>query len=442
MDKKTKKDFLPKFNENLIKFLNHIDSLNESLPLVMALINLKNASQIKDLNSYIEQKKIVKNKEKIQESLENVSKTEEVFEIKIDDYIIFEELQNKLQVSTLAYKVIPQSFLVSLISQFDSFIGNQIKEIFSLLPEMLNSCDKNINYSKLIEFSDINEAKEYIIEKEVESVLRENHIYYFEWLERKLDIPLRKNLSIWATYVEITERRNLFVHNDGKVSSQYLTVCRKNDINIENAQIGKILDVTPEYFKDAYECLYELSVKLTHVIWRKLLPNTIDVADDKLNDICYNLMRKENFKLSDILLDFATITLKKHFNEATKNVFIINKALSKYLANFKDEAYNIISLKDWSASSNTFKLAVAVLKEEYEDVYSIMRSIGTSNEIPKHAYQIWPLFKVIRNEKLFLETFRDIFSEDYKVIERPKPAMLKLLAMRDKPKKRITKPSR
>ncbi len=34
-----------------------------------------------------------------------------------------------------------------------------------------------------------------MLEKEIESVLRESHSEHFFWLEKKLDIPLRKGLK-------------------------------------------------------------------------------------------------------------------------------------------------------------------------------------------------------------------------------------------------------
>ncbi|MCG7859183.1 hypothetical protein MD537_19565, partial [Flavihumibacter sediminis] len=133
----------------------------------------------------------------------------------------------------------------------------------------------------------------------------------------------------WEKFVEITERRNLFVHCDGVVSSQYLSNCRGAKVKFEKQiQVGEKLDVSPEYFDLAYKSLYEISVKLTQVIWRKLLTNDLEKADESLNDICFELLKNRHFDLADILLDFATNVLKKHHNEETKNVFIVNKALS------------------------------------------------------------------------------------------------------------------
>jgi len=420
----------PQFNKILSDFLEEIISLNETLPLVMALISVKDKQKEKELNEFIKKRTIKKDKTTVQDSTEPSEKEEEdIVSLNIADYIQFEELQKNVNVASIAFKVVPRSFFVSLISQFDAYIGNLIKKIYELFPEKLNECEKNLSFSQLMEFSSINDAKEYIIEKEVESVLRESHTFHFEWLEKKLSITLRKNLPIWQTFIEITERRNLFVHNDGHVSNQYLSVCKKNKVQLSSdIKVGDILHVDSDYFRIAFECIFELSVKLNQVIWRKLIANDIQNADDALNDICYELIQKEEFHLADILLDFATNILPKHYNEYYKNVFIINQALSKYLAGNKEDSDNILKQKDWSASNNSFKLAVSVLSEKYDKAIDIMRQIGLSDDVPRHSYQTWPLFKRIRESQDFLNAYKDIFNEDYRIIERPTKKILMMIS--------------
>jgi len=427
--KKTSEIKYPDFGGNLIQFIDHIDSINETLPFVMALIGFVDKEREKELQDFIKTKNLQKETTTVKDTTDVTDKKEEeVVSIKMEDFLVFEGLQNNAQVSSLAIRLIPESLFVALISQFDAFIGKLIKTIFELHPEKLNSSEKNINYSKLTEFKSLEEAKDFIVEKEVESVLRESHSFHFDWLEKKLDMPLRKDLPIWLTFIEITERRNLFVHNQGEVSTQYISICQKLGISIEpNLKAGSKLYVSNAYFEKAYVCLYELSVKLTHVIWRKLIPADLEKADESLNDICYKLLHEENYELADILLHFATILIKRHHNEINKNVFVINKALSKYLAGKKDECDEVLKSKDWSACSLNFKLAVEVLNENFNRAYKLMETIGTSEEVPKHAYQTWPLFSMIRKESKFQEEFKKIFNEEYKIIERPSPNVIRLI---------------
>lgn len=437
----------PQFHENLTDFLNHIESLNETLPLSLALIDVKDKARSIELENFIKEKGIKKKKAKIVDTTDSEELEEEEFVTleSVEDLIVFDEIQKNKKISALAFKVIPESLFVSLISQYDAFLGKLIKIIFELYPEKLNSSEKNITFNQLSGFDSLEEAKEFIIEKEVESILRDSHSCHFDWLEKKLEMPLRKNLHIWSTFIEITERRNLFVHNHGLISSQYLINCKKNKVDLNKRfKVGTQLNVTPDYFQKAFYCLYEISVKLTHVIWRKLIQNDLEDADAALNDICLDLIQREEYKLADNLLDFATSIVPKHFNELTKNIFIINKALSKYLDNDIKECKNILSKTDWSAKSNNFRLAVAVLNDDLEKAYELMEVVAKSDEIPRHAFQTWPLFKNIRKNEAFKEKYKEIYKEDYVLIERPSRIAIKFLEKDSKKetsdKKTVKKP--
>ena len=71
-------------------------------------------------------------------------------------------------------------------------------------------------------------------------------------------MPLRKDLSIWETFIEITQRRNLFAHNDGIVSTQYLNACKVNSVTHEDNKIniGAELGIDIDYFNKAFNCLF------------------------------------------------------------------------------------------------------------------------------------------------------------------------------------------
>jgi hypothetical protein len=231
-------------------------------------------------------------------------------------------------------------------------------------------------------------------------------------------MPLRKNLPVWDKFIEITERRNLFVHCDGVVSSQYLKVCEKHNVDLSDIKVNQRLSIDPEYFNKAYDCLFELAVKLTHTLWRKLLKEDLKNADRHLNDICFELLSNRQFGLADNLLKFAC-DQNNFFNDALKNVFVVNRALSMYLQNKPEDAKSIINQKDWSASSDDFKLAHLVLNENYDECYTLMKKIGKDGEVDKENYRTWPLFLKLRKEDRFKETYKEIFGEEYKVVDIP-----------------------
>ncbi len=413
--------------ENLKNFIKNIDSLQTSLHLTMKLLLVSHKVNYNKLVDFL------KNKTKKRNSKKPT--------IKCGDIPYYEKLTREIDITETSFKVVPRSTLISLISQFDAFMGSIIKIVLLRYPEILNECESNITYSSLSDFKNVNEIKNYIIEKKIASILRENHTYHFEWLEEKLKIPLRDGLSIWPTFIELTERRNLFTHCGGEISSQYITVCKKNNVPLDKKyKLGYELEVPPQYLDSAYKCLYELGVKLTHVIWRKLKLDDLDTADESLNNICYNLINRKSYSLADILLEFATNTLKKHTNKSILNCLIINKALSKKLNGNKKEAHKIINNEDWSASSNDFKLGKEVILDNNEKVFLLMKKIGkTSKFVDKASYRNWPLFREMKKNKKFQKTFKGIYKEEYELKENRLEYNIKLTVKPKKKKKPATK---
>lgn len=297
-------------------FIRQIDSLAETLPLTMVIIQAAHGVAYEKYEEFV------------QERCETESNGDgQAIVVPVDFVGRYKRLDGQIHKALLARKAVPRSFLVSLISHYDAFLGSLIRILFLVKPETLSASEKNITFAQLVEFESIEDAREYVIEKEVETVLRKSHSEQFDWLETKFGLELRKGLDVWSDFIEVTERRNLFVHNRGIVSNQYLDVCRKHGVGFENEpQVGEELTVPPEYFNSAFEYIFEIGVKLAHVLWRKVQPEDRAAADNDLIEIGLDLLTEERFDLARKVLDFSTKTLKKFSDEQTRLIFVINRA--------------------------------------------------------------------------------------------------------------------
>lgn len=407
------------FGHEIDTYINQIKSLNYYFQSIMSMIEKDRDKNLRILDSLIKEKGVKK-----------IDKTKKVTKIifNVEMFSKYISLRNKFITSREAYKIIPRSLFVSLVSQFDAYLGNLIRIMFKIKPELLNLSEKNISYSELIEYSSIDDIKDYIISKEIDSILRDGHIDQFDWLEKRLGIKLRKDLKAWSIFVEATERRNLFVHCDGKVTKQYLNVCRNHRVERSvEFDIGKTLSVDEKYFTQAYKCLFEIGVKLGHVIWRKIQEEDREEADKNLNNISYYLINDEDYELSIILLIFATDILKKYSSEESKHVFIVNKAqVYKWNGN-NEECRKIIEGVDWSAADLKFKLAKFVLLDDFKSALEIMKKIGKDGDIKKVDYKEWPLFKEFRKSEKFLKMFEEIFGEKFEISEEEEEKLKELV---------------
>jgi hypothetical protein len=338
----------------------------------------------------------------------------ESYQIKPEDLIPFKRYCKDFSSCALAMMNVPRMFLCSLVHHYDAYLGRLLRVAFQVKPELLNTSQRQLSFTELVSLSSVEAARNHIIEKELETVIRDSHAAQFEWMESRFGLPLRKDLPAWQRFIEITERRNLFVHCDGVVSSQYLSVCRKHEVALpQGLKIGDVTDVTEEYFSQAVECVLEIGVKLGHVLWRKLEPDKLEDADWALHRAAYDILAEERYGLAKTLLHFAVDTLKKHSSEEIHRMNVINLAIAHNFSGERRQALDILKGYDWSASEAKFKLAVAVLEHRHADAVRLMKGIGANGSVDRISYSSWVIFKEFRHRPEFLRAYRELFGEDF-----------------------------
>lgn len=380
------------------RFVEEIDSLAETLPLAMFSIETAYKNARSRFFEFISSHAVPDDDGK-------------GLVIRTDDYFQFQKLQRQQGRTSASRKLVPRSFLVNLVSQYDAFLGRLIQTLFLIRPELLSSSDRSISFAELVAFGSVEAARDHIIEKEVESVLRKSHAEQFEWLENRFSIKLRKDLPIWPEFIEVTERRNLFVHTGGEVSSQYLKNCKEHGATAVECAKGQRLDVDSQYFKRAHHILFEMGVKLAQVLWRKLAPTEIEEADETIVTISYDLLTEKRYELAKVLLDFAVETVKKHSSENSRLKLQINRVQAYKWTGNRERASALLSEEDFSAASDQFQLADSVLRDDFRNALRLVRKIGNCGSLSLGAYREWPLFQELRKQENFKEAIVEIFGE-------------------------------
>ena len=396
------------FTEDAEWFSNQIISRKRLLPTFVHAASLLTERVSEDIDKFIEQ-----------HAFDKVYEEDELCE-----YAVPIEYAGRHRLLTSSFKesliftdLLPKMTLVSLVSVFDAYLSRLIRTLFAVQPEILNGSDKQLTFSQLSEFETLNDAKDHMVDCEIESLLRDNHSKQFDWLEKKLGVKLRKDLPSWGDFIEITERRNLLVHADGVVNKQYLTTCKNNNSKVdESVSIGDRLSVDPDYYENACDCIAEIGVKLNQVMWRKLLPTDCENADSSIISVSYDLLVREHHRLAEVILRFATCPPFKCSSSENALYLKVNLAIALKSQEKNEECKQLIDSVDWSALSDMFKLASYVLTDNYEDASETMKRIGKSSRPTKSEYTNWPLFKWFRKTEQFKTAYEDVFGEPYKII--------------------------
>ncbi len=394
--------------DEITGFIRQIDSLSTSLVLALKVTAAVQGKISDTISGFFE-----KHATLLAETEHHAS-----YSIERQHIAQYENLKRQRENAELTLSILPRSFVVSLVTLFDAFMARLIRALYYTKPELLSGAEHSLSFAQLLELNSIDVAKEYVLEREIERLLRMSYAEQFAWLENTFGVQLRKEFShIWRDFIEVTERRNHFIHRNGIASNHYFTVCQEQGIPVDQTiRVGDILPVSPDYFDAAYVCIYEISVKLGHRIWRKVKPDELDKADNNLIAITHNLIAVGRYDLAIALLDFAMLTLDSHFSDETRRTFVLNRAQA-YKWNRQENICSLILTKDdWTASSDKFKLAVAVLSDNFALAIKLMEKIGP-DEAQDVCYKEWPLFKELRKTIEFHRTYEKIFNKPFGRVE-------------------------
>jgi pterin-4a-carbinolamine dehydratase len=157
----------------------------------------------------------------------------------------------------------------------------------------------------------------------------------------------------------------------------------------------------------------EVALKLGHTLWRKLFPDEIKKSDLYLGNTIFEFLQDENYGVSEIFGEFA-LNLPNISSDLDYKINLINYAIALKFGNKDKKAQHILSKVDWSAASNDFKIAEAVLSDRFEDASKIMTRIGKRSDIiNEQSYHAWPLFKEFRKSDVFKGAYEEIFGYSF-----------------------------
>lgn len=416
--KKTK-DLLDVMLEQLDSYLNDLDCINEAFLVVDPVLAEKDKARMDEVQA-------------LAKKLSAKTTTEGMTGEKYEQAMAIMSHLKRLSRGHMLYR---NNSLISLVSRFDDFIGDLVRGIHKQYPDRLKSSEKTLSYEELTSLTNLDQAVDRLIDKEVDRALRDSHSAQVKYLEAQLGIQFRDKLAVWPEFIELTERRNLLVHCGGTVSSQYLRVCSSNDCKISpKTKAGSQLHVSPEYFNRCHAVLVEVGLKLGQAVLRKLFPEKLRPIDSAINNYGVELLSNARWDLALMIFDFAcNLPPKLVSDDFLKRVFAINKSIALKFSGNSAACNALLDSMDWTSSSSAFTLAVAVLKDDFEKAGKKMSGMDGKDPISEPDFKTWPLFREFRKSDEFKKAFKKIYGRDFEPREEVKKAAGELQDCSDAP---------
>lgn len=411
INKNEEKDpLLQEVIDNLENFIENINCIHETFGYSKGTLSVQQMDSLKRYDEFVSGCTI---------SEEDGKKYVNVPEGKKREFL---KLKKKKSRAERAFDLIPSSYFVSLVSVYDTYLAGLIRCIYSICPEKLQESQMSFSYKDLQKYESLSDVKKKVVDKSIENQLRESHVAQFEWLAKIIGVKTLMKFSGWKEFVELTERRNLFVHSNGTVSTQYIEICRKHGVLNKEIVEGQQLMVDDDYFEESYKTLYKTGVLLSQMVLRVLYLDKNGTATSEIDNVLIgNVYEMITEKLYDVAIDVSEQILnntKFTHNSFDKAYIILNLAQSYKWSGDNETCMKILAAEDWSACTNELLIPRYALSEQYEEVYKRMKELGKDNKhITISSYREWPIFQKLRQEEGFISVFKEIFGEELGAVQ-------------------------
>lgn len=163
--------------------------------------------------------------------------------------------------SIVAANQLPELVLMGLVGAYDVVLQKLVKTGLKYEDKIGYGSDKSIRLKDLKGFSTIQEAVDFLTDKEVESILQQDHLDQLNEINKLFSVKIDTQDRCVRQFLEVCERRNLFAHNAGFVNDRYLAKCKSFGIDVSAVKLGEHLTVEGPYYRAAVSIVDELCIK-------------------------------------------------------------------------------------------------------------------------------------------------------------------------------------
>jgi hypothetical protein len=291
--------------------------------------------------------------------------------------------------------ILRRGALVTLVSLLDVVIAGLINAYYLQFRAALPADSAQISLAELRSLENVEAAELFIIEREVDSVLRGSLDQQLDYFKKRLKVDLAPLNPYFSRLVETVQRRHILVHNGGIVNKLYLAHVDPSLVDEYKLTIGGRAEIDDQYLRRAIDRVHLAGLVILQICWRKWFPEQVKQADLSLTEMhLFDTITAGRYVVAQNIGLFAQgIDLS---TEKTRQYVALNLAQSYKWNGQIDEMGNVLNSRDWSSCGLEVKLALHALRDEYSEFFALLPKALASGQISKDNLERFPIFKVIR----------------------------------------------
>lgn len=118
-------------------------------------------------------------------------------------------------------RLLSETSLITISNTFEALVSNLIS-ILVIKDKTVKIQDKTLTFRQIEEFGGLEEAKDYLIEKTVEDIMRGSQIHWLEYIGKNTSKEFFDELvgEEEKRFVDFFLKRNLIIHNNSKINKK------------------------------------------------------------------------------------------------------------------------------------------------------------------------------------------------------------------------------
>lgn len=301
------------------------------------------------------------------------------------------------------HKLLYRVSLITLVSTAEWFVSELLHAFFELHPGASGIDKKSLSFKKIKELGSVDGVRTYLLNKKIEDVLRGSIEGWLKFLEEKLNLSMNYiDQEVRDKLVETSQRRNLLVHNGGKVNSIYQTRVAEH---LRWQDPSDMVEVPEKYLSERIGTFESAFILIGAELWKQQ-KSSDEKRYEVLSEITRHHLQAERWEIARSLAQFGMND--KQLPELNQLIQRFNYwQCQKWLGCF-DEVESEVRKIDLSAKEPRFRLGQLALLDNDTDFTNLAKKMIEKKELTKKDLQSWPIFQEMRKTTAFKEAFPDL----------------------------------
>lgn len=303
--------------------------------------------------------------------------------------------------------ILRESSIINLVVFFEILVGQIIKNRLIKYPKSNEDIEKkSLKLEEIRKLGSLENAQTYLIEEEVSLILRKSYSDWIEYIKDRYNLKLDFLKDYNKEIIEVFQRRNLIVHNNGFVNNIYLA-------NVDSSltrgiQPGQYLSISDKYLNASFDLIEHIGVQLCLEVWCSMEKRSQERIEYVINT-AFDLMKLGNWKLAKTM--YMSNLKEKEIQSDDRTISQLNYWLCvKNILGFK-AIEGEVTKADFSDKNLRFKLGLASLVENREKFYNLLETGIESKELTYQNLVEWPILEFARNDDKYKDILGRMNSE-------------------------------